>query len=96
MSGNAQPRLAAASGQLVVKFQVQVADPWDPPGCMGPTAPFVGFVLEPLMPLLALATSAPGSAHSKASSEIGPGVWATSLMVTFCVPETPPFERSWA
>src|SRR5215472_12354834 len=38
-----------AAAAAFAKCQVHLEVPWDPPGCMGPTAPLVAFVLEPLM-----------------------------------------------
>ena len=61
---------------------------------MGPTDPFVAFVLEPWMLVLELATSAPGNAHSNASSDIGVCDCTAPFTVTVWVPFTPPRERN--
>ena len=61
---------------------------------MGPTAPFVAAVLDRLRFLLVLTSSTAGNCHSKASTEIAPGVWATLLIVTCWTPVTPRGTRN--
>jgi len=66
---------------LFENCQVQTAVPFEPPGCIGPTAPLVAIELDPRIWVLAAEESDTGTAHSKASAEIGTCDCGMPLMV---------------